>query len=204
LLDIGLGSGKQLFSIVQAKNYNFYSIEHPKMNELLKYNYFRNLIARFNIHLKRVDIVKSNLPYKDNFFDVVVFNNIIEHMQPGDVFSVLREIHRILRKDGILIVETPNIFSLVHRIKAVFGIDFGYDLGEAFINKRGYPSHIKEYSINEIKILLKNYGFRTDKLIMSQLQYGKPIIDAIVNIPVFFWPYARNTILVTAKKINML
>jgi len=200
LLDIGLGSGRYLFSIAQVKNYNLYSIEHPKMNELLKHKYFSDLIPKFNIHLKRVDIINGKLPFKDDFFDVVMFNHVIEHMTTRDTLPILREIRRVLKKDGLLILETPNLFSLIHRIKAVFGIDFGYDLGDAYIKKRGYPSHIREYSANELKTILTNCGFRIEKLIMSHLQYGKPIIDTIVNIPNFFLPSVRNIIVLIAKK----
>jgi len=200
LLDIGLGSGRYLFSIAQVKNYELYSVEHPKMNELLSKQYFQDVLAKYKINLKRVDITKEKLPYPDNEFDVIMFNNVIEHMQPADVFPVLKEINRVLKKQGILILETPNLFSLIHRVKAVFGIDFGYDLEEENMKNRGYPSHIKEYSANELKTLLKNTGFAPEKTIMSHMQYGKPFIDFITNLFVSFLPSTRNLVTIIAKK----
>jgi len=201
LLDIGLGSGRYLFSIAQVRNYNLFSIEHPKMNELLSKQYFKDLIKKFKVNLNRIDITKDKLPYRDDFFDVIMFNNVIEHMQPKDVFPLMKEIHRVLKKGGLLILETPNLFSLIHRIKSIFGIDFGYDLDEINIQNRGYPSHIKEYSTNELKTILKNNNFKIEKTLMSHMQYGKPLIDFITNIFVFFLPHTRNLITITAKKV---
>ena len=45
------------------------------------------------------------MPFKDEFFDCVMAFEIIEHVDPD---SLLIEIHRVLRTDGILILSTPQ------------------------------------------------------------------------------------------------
>lgn len=51
------------------------------------------------------------LPYDDKSFDVVICNNVLEHLpNPAVVFN---EVGRILKKGGFFIVKTPNKFHYV-------------------------------------------------------------------------------------------
>jgi len=47
-----------------------------------------------------------NLPFKDESFDAVVSFDVIEHVQ--DDLKFLREIKRVLKRGGKLLLETPN------------------------------------------------------------------------------------------------
>ena len=59
----------------------------------------------------RVEICDLNekLPYKNNFFDVVIAYHVIEHLVNVRLFA--SEIHRILKKDGYAVIGTPNLAS---------------------------------------------------------------------------------------------
>jgi 2-polyprenyl-3-methyl-5-hydroxy-6-metoxy-1,4-benzoquinol methylase len=47
------------------------------------------------------------LPFEENFFDIVVCSDVLEHLEePG---TALINIHNVLKKDGILYVNTPNL-----------------------------------------------------------------------------------------------
>jgi SAM-dependent methyltransferase len=65
-----------------------------------------------------VRCVKVNLnektPFEDASFDLVLAVEIIEHLEAPRGF--LREIHRILKPGGLVIVTTPNISSLPSRL----------------------------------------------------------------------------------------
>jgi glycosyltransferase involved in cell wall biosynthesis len=52
--------------------------------------------------------------YPDNFFDAVVMKDTIEHIT--DPRATLIEIRRILKPDGIICINTPNIDSLISKI----------------------------------------------------------------------------------------
>ena len=52
--------------------------------------------------------------FPDRSFDVVVMNDVIEHLE--DPKSVLREIQRVLKNDGILYISTPDIESFLSRL----------------------------------------------------------------------------------------
>ena len=53
------------------------------------------------------NIEMEQFPYDDDSFDVVLFCEIIEHLT-ADPIASLREIKRVLRPDGVLVLTTPN------------------------------------------------------------------------------------------------
>jgi len=56
----------------------------------------------------------KELPYVDNFFDVIISSETIEHVQNPIFF--LEELYRILKKDGIFILTTPNVETIFSKI----------------------------------------------------------------------------------------
>lgn len=63
------------------------------------------------IFLKRIDIEKQKIPYKDNYFDAVVMLAVFEHVSPDSLPSLLKDIYRVLEKDGVFIITTPSPWS---------------------------------------------------------------------------------------------
>ena len=55
--------------------------------------------------------VVSDLPFTDNFFDVITLLAVIEHINPEKVLPLMTEIRRILKDNGILILTTPAAWS---------------------------------------------------------------------------------------------
>lgn len=49
----------------------------------------------------------SSIPYNNNFFDVVVFSEVIEHIPANTETKALKEINRVMKKNGILFLSTP-------------------------------------------------------------------------------------------------
>ena len=72
----------------------------------------------------------EKLPIEDNSVDVVVSFETIEHVPEETQEKFLNEISRVLKKDGILIMSTPNkrIYSDMHNYKNEFHIkEFYHD-----------------------------------------------------------------------------
>jgi len=57
------------------------------------------------------NIETDEFPYADETFDVVLFSELIEHLALNPVWA-LSEIHRVLKKDGHVVITTPNALSL--------------------------------------------------------------------------------------------
>ena len=56
----------------------------------------------------KADICK--LPFKDNSIDTIILGGIIEHLE--NPMAALREVNRVLKQNGILLIETPNPYYL--------------------------------------------------------------------------------------------
>ncbi len=111
----------------------------------LKYNHF--------------NIEEDPFPYDDASFDVVLFCEIIEHLLK-DPFSVLKEIKRVLKPGGILILTTPNASRLENVAKIVSGANI-YDSYSAF---GPYGRHNREYTKDELSTMLDYLGFSMDTI----------------------------------------
>lgn len=61
----------------------------------------------------------GKISVEDEFFDVVVMSEVIEHIP--NVYDVLIEIKRILKKDGKLILTTPNAYNVYYIFRSCLG-----------------------------------------------------------------------------------
>ena len=98
-LDIGCAFG--IFTeFMKKKGFDSYGIDMDK-----------NLIGFAKEHgtAKYKYHAAENLPFKDNKFDVVLLFAVLEHVV--DRGNALREINRVLKKDGIAIIIVPNTWS---------------------------------------------------------------------------------------------
>jgi SAM-dependent methyltransferase len=99
--------------------------------------------------------VESDLfPYVDGEFDVVIFAEIIEHLL-NDPCKVLREIKRVLKPNGTLILTTPNVARLENVAKLIGGANI-YD---PYSGYGPYGRHNREYNRDELDRLLRFEGF---------------------------------------------
>ena len=85
------------------------------------------------------NIEKDLFPYEDNQFELVIFAEIIEHLL-NDPCSVLREIKRVLKSDGYLVLTTPN----VARLENVARIIQGSNIYDPYSGYGPYGRHNRE------------------------------------------------------------
>jgi len=72
--------------------------------------------------VKSIDI--CNIPYGDESFDLVIANHILEHV--ADYRMALSEINRVLKRDGIALIQTPYSSKLCKTFEDA-GIDSDTD-----------------------------------------------------------------------------
>jgi len=103
ILDAGCGDGRLLGEI--------YSVSKIK-KELYGVDYSTNAIEFARLFVPEATFIQADLiklPYEDNFFDVIFLVEVLEHFRPDDIPKILRELSRIIKKDGRLIITVPSI-----------------------------------------------------------------------------------------------
>jgi SAM-dependent methyltransferase len=105
----------------------------------------------------------------DGSMDAVVFGEVFEHLLNHPV-GLLKQIHRLLRPGGLLLMTTPNPSTLVNAVRvlldrnSMWGTDdFACDpkfLGGAIIDKG--EIHYREYSSSELRKFLTLAGFQVN------------------------------------------
>ena len=104
------------------------------------------------------DLEKEKLPFSENTFDAILWLGTIEHLQNSPK-RVLEWMHRILKKNGFLIIDTPNILELRRRIMFLFGESFMPQIKFIFDAKRHVDHHF-EYTKSDLEYATKKSGFK--------------------------------------------
>lgn len=100
------------------------------------------------------NIEEDVYPFETDSFDVVLFCEIIEHLLMNPL-AALREIHRVLRPQGVLILTTPN----VSRLQNVLAMVNGANIYDPYSGFGPYGRHNREYNRVELHRLLEFAGF---------------------------------------------
>jgi len=119
----------------------------------------------------QMDIDESNLPFKNNFFDVIFCGNLIELVTNAD--HLLEEMYRVLSPKGIAIVTFPNACAWGSRIAVPLGflpffsrVSTRYDLGKLGMpmKRGGSTGFIRLFSVQSFRVLVGLYQFKVESL----------------------------------------
>lgn len=119
-----------------------------------------------NKNIAILNIESEQFPYKDNYFDLVLCNEVLEHM-PQSPIPPLLEMHRVTKKKGSLMITTPNIARSINRAKMLFGKTIMYPIN-VYFDRGGkgnniYHRHNREYTLEELTTLVKKTSWQTVK-----------------------------------------
>jgi SAM-dependent methyltransferase len=71
------------------------------------------------VDVRTCDFESEALPFPDEMFDVVVANQIFEHLK--QIYRPMSEIHRVLKPGGVLLFSVPNLGALHCRVQLLLG-----------------------------------------------------------------------------------
>tara|TARA_B100000902_G_scaffold345381_1_gene351398 strand:- start:294 stop:1040 length:747 start_codon:yes stop_codon:yes gene_type:complete len=150
------------------------------------YNLFKNLkninYTTFDLNSPLADIKGDicNLPFKENSFDFILCNHVLEHI--NDDKKAMKELYRVLNKNGTAILQVP----INQKSRKTFEDSSIVDKKER-IEKFGQYDHIRLYGLDYFK-KLESFGFKVDPLKYSKkfteseiIKYGL-IKDEIIPV----------------------
>ncbi|MFH1308564.1 MAG: methyltransferase domain-containing protein [Patescibacteria group bacterium] len=133
------------------------------------------------------DLNTEKIPLKKESVNMILAGEIIEHLL--NPLSFLRECNRILGKNGILILSTPNICSLKNRFRVLFNkipqnaampVNYRYEEDYSIQN------HVSDFNLTVLKEILKKAGFKTLKKTCDGIFFRNTRIISNKLIPASF------------------
>lgn len=113
ILDIGCGDGGSTIRI--AKYYNV------SMNNVHGLDYNVDLITTCKkvFNASSIDLETDHIPYEDNTFDLVICNQVLEHLK--NYKKTISEAIRVTKNQGYIVLGIPNLAHLINRIYLLLG-----------------------------------------------------------------------------------
>ncbi len=103
VLDAGCGTGYTAYSLSSiARVIVGIDFKEKRINEA------KEKYQADNLYFMEANIEK--IPFPDSFFDIVYSCWVLEHLEHPEQF--LKEVHRVLKPDGILLLLVPNVKNL--------------------------------------------------------------------------------------------
>jgi SAM-dependent methyltransferase len=113
------------------------------------------------------DLSRDRIPLPDNSVDLAVSLEVIQFLLNPD--NMLREVRRVLREGGYLLITTPNLASWVNRLVMLLGYQ-PYNCEVSAEILAGVPwrgrtfakpgGHIRPFTLRALKELLTYHGFK--------------------------------------------
>jgi ubiquinone/menaquinone biosynthesis C-methylase UbiE len=153
ILDIGSGNGKLAFAMAEKKN-EVIGLDISKVAISIAQERQMKLNRELPVSFIHGDARK--LIFDDNTFDVIVSQDLVEHITEDDFKIHLKEVNRVLKPGGSYLFWTPS----------------------ALKGGSSHGLHIKEYTFNELDTIIKETRFNYT---WYDLRFYK--IKLIIKIP---------------------
>jgi SAM-dependent methyltransferase len=124
-----------------------------------------DLWQRLGVEVRFCNIDEQPLPYAGQTFDAVVFSEVIEHLVASPL-PALREMARVLRPGGRLVITTPNQHYVKSRLKTLADVLLGrpfepfadFTRAMALAGPQRYYNHSRLYTLEELRWLVEQAG----------------------------------------------
>jgi len=183
-LDVGCSSGNLGKRLIEKKECKVHGIEH---NRIAAGSALANGYEEvFDIDL---NTYKSELKDINEKYDTIICADILEHLINPD--SVLRDISKLLGKNGRIIISLPNVAFIQVRLELLFG-RWKY-------KKYGImdSTHLRFFSIKSGCSMVKKANLNIDKVIPYN-QFG---ILKLLRVLIYLMPslFAYQFIIISKK-----
>ncbi len=200
LLDFGCGIGN-FVRVAAEDGWDAYGIDIS--SQAVKY------AKEQLLNVRQGKIEESGL--QDNFFDIVTMWDVIEHLE--DPMGTTKAVCQKLKKNGLLIIETPAEESIIRKIAwalykisggKIFSIQyFYYSVHRFYFSKKTITKMLEKLNMKPIRIYKEGTFLNKAKLKIQA--YGSPFQKFIVAfLPLVFFlgkPFGiQNKMVILARK----
>jgi ubiquinone/menaquinone biosynthesis C-methylase UbiE len=166
VLDLGCGSGRNFFDLGGKFKGEIYAVDFS--GEMIKIAEKNAKNFKAKIIVQKADIL--SLPFKDNFFDKVIFMATLHCIETKEGrHKAIEELHRVLKKEGSVLISVWNKNSKRWRNKKKEIIS-SWKIGEEKVYRNYYIYDEKEL-IDELenrgfKVIKKYFGEKSRNIIL--------------------------------------
>lgn len=126
-------------------------------------------------------------PFKKEYAENIIAGEILEHIY--EPFSFLKECNRILKKNGRLIITTPNAIGFHYLVNE----RHGYDLG--------YTPHLYAWNKTMLKEIVELAGFKVIKLkVLNHFTNSNLFLRFLSRTICFILPQIKPKLFLVAEK----
>jgi len=166
-LDLGCGDGR--LAVLAMRNYskvNGIDITDKRLEEA------RNRCIASGMPGQIGQFLAANLnepfPFADASMDAITAISVLEHA--FDVYAFVRECNRILKPNGVLVIEVPNIAYFKHRIRLFLGRLLITSSPHGWAEGFGWDGgHLHYFTKDAVIGLLTGEGFKVKKSWKAEL-----------------------------------
>ena len=145
ILEIGAGTGRDSFPLVEL-GAEVYQLDYS-MNSL---KIMKKIAAEEKMDVTIIGGDTFQLPFKDESFDVIFHQGLLEHFRYAKAEALLRENIRVLKTGGLLCVDVPQRYHIYTVIKTFL----------IAINK-WFAGWERSFSVPELKKEMNRLGLQT-------------------------------------------
>lgn len=186
ILDIGCGMGHFLYFLKKENYKDYLGIDGSE--ECIEFCKKK----KFNVkYIDAFEFLKTN----KNNFDLIVMNDIIEHLTRDEIIEILKLIYNNLNQGGKIFVKTPNMANPILGVHGRY-IDFSHKIG---FTEESLSQVLRISEFKNVKIIPQNiYIFYR-----NPLNYLAIAVSKIFNLlfRLLFLIYGRKTTKIFAKTI---
>lgn len=188
ILDVGVHS---LFLLSKLNEQNFHQLYGIDVDVFInKINDKRKKL--FN--LKVCDLQYESIPFEDNYFDIIIMSEVIEHLFFNPT-KCLRDLKRTLKPGGKLIITTPNVFRIANIVKMVKCTNI------FALPSKGPSGHFKEYSLKDLEDYANICEFKVTHAELKNLfKNPNKIVNFLMQLFSFIDPRRKDSIQITLQK----
>jgi SAM-dependent methyltransferase len=203
VLDVGGGLG--LFSIgLKILNVKR-SVIVDDFSELFNNNKeVKNIFKKYNVDFIKTNLLSNKITRIKRKYDIITCFHTIEHFHNSPK-NLLAHLSKILKKNGLFILCSPNSNNIKKRLECLFGF-YSWSNLEDYFDKDLFRGHVREPNLSDLVFFVKKMKLKIIKIYgrnfqgLSSENKNMRFISYIFDFTLRFFPTLCSDIYIVGKK----